>query len=625
MARCSVSRTGCRGFVLSVLLVLTGLACVKRPVDYEREYAKQLAPKKLEVSSASSSSPVRKLRVRVYVDSDYRDQVLHWRSSIVSQLQRASAVVRGPLGVTFELESTHPWERRSSESTLDTTLSELEALDPGEDVDLVIGLVSHLKGFTASQHHLGMARMFGRHCVLREMGNAEEVAYIMRTLTHLPADERDSLSRELKLHKETSVLLHEWAHTLGAFHVQNSHWMMYPEYGKNQAAFAPQMMELLAVSLRHLPQARREAEAQRAWARELKEKLATIQWSDWDGPEKDQAVAWLDGIASGRTTLERGPEPLPPVDRQRIEEVLSLDKQGRFEVAAQQLEPVARRHPDHEDVQALACYVATRAAPGLPATRERCEAAAARFPRHPGPLISLASLRLREGKRAEAQSYLVQVRQRAEARQETNPDQWAELAVLFKETGSVTWAEQVAAKAAGVKEMDKVLTWATQMRRWVALLPDPEKSGVPVEREGDLIRAAKEVEAQLDKGTATKAEAKLQWLTREFPRAVVVDVLRCEVHLRAGRMGPARAACRKALAADDEAVNAHFILGWLAVNAGSRQEARTHLERVIALEPLHADAWRMLAEQYRAAGMHDALKELKGRYRTQFARELPVG
>ena len=76
------------------------------------------------------------------------------------------------------------------------------------------------------------------------------------------------------------------------------------------------------------------------------------------------------------------------------------------------------------------------------------------------------------------------------------------------------------------------------------------------------------------------------------------------------------------MAAHEEAVQAHFILGWLASASGPREEARTHLERVVALEPLHRQAWQLLAEQYRAVGMAEALKTLQGRYREQFAQEL---
>ncbi|WP_426730119.1 hypothetical protein [Myxococcus faecalis] len=176
-----------------VALCLLGLSCVKRPVDYAREHAQTLAPAKLESTAKTTVGAVRKLRVRVYADSDYREQVVRWRSSIVSQLQRASAVVRGPLGVEFELESTREWAHRGVEGELGGSLSALELVDPGEGVDLVVGLVSTLKFYTASHHELGMARLFGRHFVIREMGNPDEVRAIMEALVHLPQDEQQTL------------------------------------------------------------------------------------------------------------------------------------------------------------------------------------------------------------------------------------------------------------------------------------------------------------------------------------------------------------------------------------------------------------------------------------------------
>jgi tetratricopeptide (TPR) repeat protein len=625
MKRCAVFRTAGRGAVLCLLAVLAGLGCVKRPVDYAREHAKTLAPAKLESSGSapSATGPVRKLRVRVYADSDYRDQVLRWRSRVVEQLRRASDVVRGPLGVVFDLESTQPWEHRASGDDLGPSLSELEALDPGMDVDLVIGFVSALKVFTVSQHQLGMARPLGRHMLLREMENPEEVRHLMDALIHLPKDEREALYQERKHHKETSVLLHEWAHTLGVFHVRDSRWMMYPIYEPHQATFAPRSLELIQVSLRHLPKAHRDSEAAQAWARELKEKISAAPWPDWEGPDKDELLATLERMAAGAPPSERAVAALPSGARQELEALLALDKQGRSEVAAQRMEPLVRRYPDHTEVQILACYLSTRAAPRLPSTRERCEATAARFPRQHAPLLNLAMMELHQDRRAEAQAYLVQARQRLEAGPPESGAWWVDLAVLFKETASVTWAEEAANRVPGDPKAGTVLTWARQTRRWVALPADPKVGGVPVEREGEVVRAVKEVEAQLDKGMMGRAQARVAALAKAFPQAPAVEALRCELHLRSGSSGPARTACRKAVAAYDEAVSAHFILGWLAANAGTRQEARTHLERVVALEPAHADAWRMLAEQYRAAAMGDALKDLKQRYRLQFSRELP--
>lgn len=611
-------------WALSTLLLFVGLACAKRPVDYEREYAKTLAPKQLQTSAPSASGPQRTLRVRVYADADYRKQVIHWQSGIEEQLRRASAVVQGPLGVTFTVDSARPWERPASGPELDTALRQLEALDAGEDVDLVIGLVSALPVFSASQHELGKARMLGRHCVLRGMENPQEHQNLMAVLSHLPDSERDALYRDRKLHKETSVLLHEWAHTLGAFHVQDSHWMMSPAYESTQAAFAPQTLQLLTVSLRHVPQGRRDTEAQKAWARELKETLTATVWPEWEGPEKQGVLDWTERVLAGHEPL--GPRTAPPLsaeDRQRLEAVLALDKQGRVEMAAQQLEPLAQRHPRNAQVQVLACYLALRTAPKLPSTRERCETAAERFPDEPALALNVALLQLQNGKAADAQASLLKLRQRLEADGSTDAGLWADLAGGFQNASCVTWAEQAAAKGAGTEHAAKVLAWATQTRRWMALPADAGKSGVGPEREGDFIRAVRDAEAQFDTGTVAQAKARMAWLGKEFPRAAALHVLQCELHLRSGQVAPARAECQKAVAAQDDAVQAHFILGMLAAQTRARQEARTHLERVIALEPAHAEAWKLLAEQYRADGQAEALRGLQQRYRARFSQDLP--
>lgn len=613
--------------LLCTVLLLIGMGCAKRPVDLEREYAKTLAPKRLEPAPPPepTSAPRRVLRVRVYADVDYRAQVLHWERGIASQLQRASDVVREPLGVVFELESTRPWQRTGREDSLGAPLTQLEALDPGEDVDLVIGLVSALPAFTTSHHQLGYARIFGRHCVLRGMENPEEHQQLMALFTHLPAAERDTLYKERKLHKETSVLLHEWAHTLGAFHVGDSRWMMSSTYDVSQAAFAPQTVQLLATSLGHLPGGRRELAAQQAWARELKALLASTDWPAWDGPDKDYVASWAERVLASTALLAPdGTEPpLPPVDRQRFSEVLSLEKQGRVEMAAQAMEPLAERHPRHEQVQTLACYLAVRTAPALPSTRERCEAADTRFPTQPALPMNLALLHLQAGRHAEAQAALLKARERVEAQAAQDAGVWGDLAGLFQGASCVTWAEQAAARAPGTEAAGRVLAWASRTRRWVGLPADLERTGVAPEREGELVRSVRDIEDRLHRGELEKGRVGIATLARAFPRAPSVSVVQCELHLLSGRLGPARTACQKALAAYEESVQAHLLLGVLAANTRAGKEARAHLERAIALEPAQEDAWRMLARQYRAAGRSEDLRGLKERYRARFSRDLP--
>lgn len=614
-----------RGALLALWVCVAGLSCVKRPVDYAREHARTLAPAKLESSARTPASAVRKIRVRVYADADYREQVLRWRSNVVSQLQRASAVVRGPLGVVFELESTREWAHRGVEGELEKSLAALELADPGEDVDLVVGFVSALKFFSSSHDELGMARMFGRHCVLREMGNPEEVRAIMEALIHLPADERQTLYQERKMHKETSVFLHEWAHTLGAFHVRSSRWMMFPTYSPHQAEFTSQTRALLETSLRHASTGRRDEAGARAWATELGALLDSTTSSDWEGPDKEAVVRWLGLVREGKAQLVvRQPKTtLSPEDQRRFDAILALQQEGRFEVAAQQMEPLARRYPEDARLQGVACQLDTRVAPKLPATREKCAAIAERFPDQIAALFQLAIMDLHQEHPLEAQGQLVRALQRMEVNPGTPPEVWGELAALFKLTSSLTWAEQAVSKAGTGSRPETLRTWARQTRRWMALPAEVSVSGVAVEREGELIRAAKDVEAHLDQGQTSKAQTRLAWLKREFPRAAVQHVLDCEVHLRAERTRPARAACLRAVAEHEEAVQAHFLLGWMASTSGPREEARTHLERVVALEPQHKEAWRLLAEQYRAEGREEALRTLQGQYREHFAQELP--
>ena len=72
-----------------------------------------------------------------------------------------------------------------------------------------------------SFHDLGCARVLGRHFVLRGMTSIAELQDFNRLFPKLDNDEREALYGRRKTHKELSIFLHEWAHTLGALHVQD--------------------------------------------------------------------------------------------------------------------------------------------------------------------------------------------------------------------------------------------------------------------------------------------------------------------------------------------------------------------------------------------------------------------
>ena len=613
-----------RGAWPFALALLTLLACVKRPVDYEREYARTLAPKQQQASKPGAApQPRRVVRVRLHAEARYRTQVLHWERAFQEQLRRATANVQGDLGVVFELEEARPWTLAADPSDMEAALRELEALDPGQDVDLVVGLLPALQAFTSSHHALGRARLFGRHAVVRGMENPDEHQRILAVLRHLPAAEQDALYRERKLHKETAVLLHEWAHTLGVLHESDSHYTMHGEYHVRQAGFSPASLQLLSTALRHLPQARREREAQRAWARELQEVLRTTKYEAWAEADKAETLAWTERVLEGREALDPEPEqPLTLQDRKRFDDVVKAERAGRLEVALQMLEPLVRGYPRNSEVQVMGCYLATRVAPAQPTTRERCAATAAAHPRDPSSSLNLAHLLLRASKAAEAEEHLLEARRRLLAHPPAQPGLWLVLAEGLRAASCVTWAEEAAARAKDAPGAADVTAWGQRMRRWMGLRAAAGAAPVAPEQEGAFVRRVRVLEAQLQEQALAPARSGIAKLGRDFPKASVVQVLQCELSLRSGQMGPARAACRRALAADDELVQAHYLLGWMADMTGARAEARRHLERVVVLEPPHTEAWQLLARQYQAAGMAAELASLKARYREEFAREL---
>ncbi|WP_375759129.1 tetratricopeptide repeat protein [Corallococcus exercitus] len=588
------------GALLLILAGLLGLRCAAPAPPRDGSRAR-IAP-----SPTSSPSPsARVLRVRVYADVDHRARGLHWERAFEAWLQRASEAVRGPLGVTFQLESARTWDRRGSEGPLEPVLGALEAVDAGEDVDLVVGLVAAPVSFDGAQHELGFARVLGRHVVLRGPGGG------------LPVEARQRL--------EVAVLLHEWAHTLGAPHVRDGRGWMSPKYDAGQRGFDARTLALLGAGLRHLPGARVELEAQKAWARELRGVVEAMTGPAWEGPERDFLLEWTERVRASGVVLgpEGTPRSLTPLERQRLAEVIALEKAGRPEVAAEALEPLAVRHPHDERVQLLACYLAVHLTPGLEATRERCERAIARFPDEPSLRMNVALLHLHAGRFDEARDSLVAARRNLEARTEVEPAQWADLAALFLRAHCVTWAEQTAARAPGLSASAGVLEQAARLRRQVALPARAEAGTSPAlepAREGALVRAVSDVEALLHAGSSGPARERIAALARAFPASPSVTLLQCELHLLQGRLGSARTACERVLAFREDAVQAHLLLGVLATNTRAHARARKHLERVIALEPSRTEAWHLLAREYRGTRQ---LRTLQARYREQFARDLP--
>jgi hypothetical protein len=262
---------------------------------------------------------VRVLRVRAYADPDHRAQDAHWAETIAAQVSRANAVLEAEFGVHLDLESVRPWQRPPARpGTLGSALDELIEADRGRDVDWVVGWVGPLADRSEVRDLYGLAPMFGRHFVLRAMESDASRAAVATWDALTPAD-RAQMARDRRVHKETSMFLHEWGHTLGAVHECEGSSIMSKGYSLLASSFSPASARLVDVGLRH--RGASAAEELHAWASEYRAAAATLRGAAWDCPVMEDALARAGEDLATRAARADAWEALDRFVRSRMGEV----------------------------------------------------------------------------------------------------------------------------------------------------------------------------------------------------------------------------------------------------------------------------------------------------------------
>jgi hypothetical protein len=212
----------------------------------EREVARAISPGELVLPDAPPPRSTGTFKVRAWVDEDYRRRP-RWRSTVEELVARVSRYTAAAFGAALEVE-VRPWER-SGDVPLGAIHDELIALDPGADVDWVVGFVTAPQALTTDLDHLGVATPLGKHILIRDMNDADEARAIDQAFPDLGADERVAFYAERKRHKELVVFLHEWAHTLGHPHDADLRHVMGPSYTPHAAVFSPEGTRLVRAAL----------------------------------------------------------------------------------------------------------------------------------------------------------------------------------------------------------------------------------------------------------------------------------------------------------------------------------------------------------------------------------------
>ncbi|HEY6003992.1 MAG TPA: matrixin family metalloprotease [Anaeromyxobacter sp.] len=609
-----------------------GCGMFRTQKDVQRDYAKTLQPAPMPEAAAPPAT-VRELSVRIYADDDYRADLIRWRARIDAQLERANRVIEAQLAVRLVPRSIEAWPHSGRAKKLSESLSDLVEAQPGADADWVIGFVSSSEVFSGSHEQLGMAQAFGRYFVLRGMVSFEEGDAFRRALDKLPDAERDALLHERELHRETAVLLHEWGHTLGAFHERAPDTLMSSMYGRSSSAFSATAVRVIALGL-----ARRTSTApadRAAWASEYRAEVERSRAAAWDEEEVKKALEaarWLEATGGHPATgaiardTRRKPAPAAPAgdasnpraaDAAALTQAELSDRMGDPVRAWKLVEPIAAHLRDRGPLQQYACHLRRRADPRAAATTE-CRGAKALGPRAAAILFSRVLVEL--GDRAGAAKAAIRAEESfTSAAPPPPPAEWSELAGVLARLDACSAAERAASRA-GAKGAPGVVSYCTRTRQRAALLT--RDAGVEPAREPEYVEAVLRGRAHAEKGRLAPARSIAETLESSFPAAPGGPLLRCLVEAQGGDPAAARRACAAADRGPPWPYEPPYVLGVLAGWDGRWPDARDQLRRALERDDHDRDVWARLAHAHEKLGEKDDLEKLAVRYRTRFGSAL---
>jgi len=307
----------------------------------QQHAAQRSTPKQLPSQTSEGTRAARRvLKLRAYATPGYAVSVVDWQKQFGALLERANAVFGPEFGAEFQIAGLATLQNPVSEEKLDDLLSQLSELDPASDVDWVVGLAVAAPRFAASPDDLGIARMPGRHVVLRAMSDAHEYEAITRDFTELSADDRRKLYHVRKQHKLCITFLHEIAHTLAVPHELSAESLMNPRYHVEAGDFSDEAAQIMRAAL-----ASRVSPESPLLSAALASQLDT--WlraadSAWEPLSRDtvlrQIAQFQGGPASAATitpTSPKPPQPAPPV--LGTVEGLSPEQQRSFDAARAEL------------------------------------------------------------------------------------------------------------------------------------------------------------------------------------------------------------------------------------------------------------------------------------------------
>lgn len=585
--------------------------------EIQRRNLSKAMPAGLEVARPLPGE-ARTAHVRVWVDEDYRAGTLHWRQQIEEQLDEANQFLVPAVGVRLDAKAIEPWPARSADRKLGDVLTALEAQDPGDDVDWVIGYASALSLVEGTFEELGVARPLGRHVVVRGYADGAERKAFAQLFPDTSDAERERVHLARRRHKQTVVLLHELAHTLGAPHENDPTWLLAATYSPEMATLSEPSRAIMQLSLETWLAPRASFDV-RTLAARLTSYFEGNPWGGWDDDAKGEFLAALRVIVDASGGAAAG---LAGAANEQLLAARRLAQAGKLGEALAELDAIAAAYPASPDVRMAICELrVARDGATDDAAVKACQRVADVAPDDPRPQMVLAGALASKGDLAGARAHLAAVDAMAGDRVPV----WMAAAEAYLALGLVSDAER-AARSAEQRQPGvgaDVLAWVLRTRGRYGLPPGGVPGKIAPADEPAYVAAVRDLLAAIyaDKFADAKKLAKAagkRW--RGAPGLLAAE---CDLALRQQALPAARKLCDQAIAAWSGAAWALYLRGVMLAQANKLPAGIASLRAAIAAEPELAQAYRALGKALDRAGDAAAKAQLATEYQARFGAALP--
>ena len=598
---------------MRTLLVIAVVACggpqiqERHAVDMSR-----LLPATLEAShGVAPKGEAKPAKIRVYVDAGVR-ATPHWKEEITDQIDYASQLLTPLLGARLVVTKVSDWDRAGSPTD---ALAALKALDKGDEVTWILGYVTSNDVASKAMIELGAAEPVGHHLVVRAWADKAETDALAHGLPDLKEAEKQEVLGAHRRHKQTTVLLHEIAVTLGAISEADATWIQNATYAPKQHTFSDKNRELMELALDE----KLDASTDQAVAKKLLEAVDKTEWGGWIASDREALLIALRNIVdqgkAGKTAAD-----IPTVAYEQWSRIKDLAKRDPKE-ALVELDNLLAAYPANGTMHQLKCEMML-ASPGVKdkGTRVACARVSELAPGDPLPYIAVGAALLANNDAAGARAQLAIAEDKIVNLHEGADDAWRKIIGLYTAMGSLTWTEDAAAKA----KLDKDTTAATVTTTRVRYGIQRGAKYVAPEHEGELVTAVRGALNLVYASKYGEAERAIAAGEKKWPGAPGFEGVRCDLEMRMTRIEAARAACAKALAIDPHESWAMYLSGVIDLREpGTTKAGIDKLKAAIAIDPDLGQAWRSLGKAYARAKDQAALDQLGKDYQAKFNQVLP--